>query len=608
MSSKVMKLVTVVAAMMLLTATLLTGCTTAAPTATATPTAPTASSAAPAASATESAAATPEAPTPAPKPEPVTLKILAPLGGTTPNGVQDNDVANALKEKTGITIDLINKDSISDWANYIGVMLASGDLPDIATLQLTDDKIRGDIFAANAAIPLDDLIEKYGPNIKTKAAAMLSSIKAFKSKNNDGKAYFIGVSGGSKDQTFSFTEPYGAWFVRWDLYKAVGSPVIKTDEDLLNAMKLMQDKYPKTADGKKTYGLSGFFAETNQFGSWYPECGVDAASGWMWVNTGPMFFNNNKENYVMSLIDDNSPWIRAERLYNKAYQKGLLDPECFTMKLSQYTDKCAAGRILVSAVTWAGAGTFNTNMNKEGKNEVGYAPIMYPFVPGQSAPSQAYAYYPGGWQCYYVTSKCKTPERAIQLFDYTFSDEGMTLLYNGIEGKHWDMVNGVRTRKEEVIKTMQTDPQYGVKTGVGLYSNFGRVTGDTKGDDGQTLDLGSSKEVVMKNLTPFQQMFSKDMGATYPSEPWLKEIKPVDATDYNIISIGDDAHLVELQTKVTNYLDVNAPKLASAKSDAEFEQKLKEFKDGINAIGYQELFTAAKSALDKARAVYTPEQ
>lgn len=608
MTRKGWKLVSLIAAAMLAMATLVTGCQNATPSAA--PTTVTTAPAATTAAATEAATEATVAPTATPQaaPEPVTMKILAPLGATVPNGIHDNPVINALRDATGITLDWTNKDTISDWANYVGVMLASGDLPDIACQQITDDKIRGDIFAANAAIPLDDLIAKYGPNIQKNGGAMLNLMKAFKSNNGDGKVYFIGVAGGSKDESFSYGDPYGSWYVRWDVYKSIGSPAIKSDEDLLNVMKQMQDKYPKTADGKKTYAMSGFFAETNQFGCWFPECGVDAAMGWMWQNCGPAFFNNNTANYFMTVYDDNSPWLRALKLENKAYQMGLMDPESFTMKLTQYQDKCTAGRILVPLVSWAGAGSFNAEMNKEGKTDIGYAPIAFPYVPGQTTPSQAYAYYPGGWQCYYVTSKCKTPERAIQLFNYTFSDEGMTLLYNGIEGTHWDVVDGVKTRRADVIQSQQTDPDnYKMKSGIGAYTNLTAFTGDTKLSDGQVIDFGSTLQVVQKNLTPFQKLFCKDTGVTYPAEAWLKEIKPIDATYYNYISIGDNADLVEIQTKVNNYMDVQTPQLVACKTDADFAAKWAEFKTGMDALGYQQLYTAAKTALDKARAVYTPE-
>lgn len=543
------------------------------------------------------------------KPEPVTLKILAPLSALMANGIHTDPVANAIKDATGVTIDWVNKDTISDWENYVGVMLASGDLPDIVCQNLTDDKIRGTIFASNSAIPLDDLIAKYAPNIQKNNQAMMNLMKGFKSNNGDGKLYFIGTGAGSKEQVFDYNDPWGAWYVRWDIYKSIGSPAIKSDEDLLNVMKQMMDKYPKTADGKKTYGLSGFFAETNQFGTWIPDKNIDESMGWMWQNSGPAFYNNNKDNYFMSIYDDNSPWLRSLKLFNKARQMGVLDPECYTMKLSQYQDKCTAGRILVSMASWSGAGQFNADMFSKGKNDIGYAPIPFPYQFGQSTPGLSYGYYPSGAQSFYVTKNCKTPERAIQLLDYTFSDEGTRLVYNGFEGKQWDVVNGIPTRKDEVAKALQAEPdKYIAETGVGEYGCLASCTRDSKLADGYLADLGYGLDSVKKNFTPFQQLFCKDMGGIeYPAEPWLKEIKPIDASFYTYINIGDDSSLVEIQGKVNNYMDIQAPLLVSSKSDAEFADKWLKFKEGMKAIGYEKLYTAAKAALDKARASYTPE-
>src|SRR5690606_1198272 len=59
----------------------------------------------------------------------------------------------------------------------------------------------------------------------------------------------------------------------------------------------------------------------------------------------------------------------------------------------------------------------------------------------------------------------KNPERIIQLIDYMFSDEGQILTNWGIEGVHYDMVDGKRQLKPEVIENRATDPDYNFKQG-----------------------------------------------------------------------------------------------------------------------------------------------
>ena len=46
--------------------------------------------------------------------------------------------------------------------------------------------------------------------------------------------------------------------VRWDLYKEIGSPEIKNDDDYVEALKKMKEIYPETEDGLPVYALSAY--------------------------------------------------------------------------------------------------------------------------------------------------------------------------------------------------------------------------------------------------------------------------------------------------------------------------------------------------------------
>lgn len=46
--------------------------------------------------------------------------------------------------------------------------------------------------------------------------------------------------------------------LRWDVYKEVGKPEIKTLNDYIPVLKQMQDAYSKTEDGKSVYAISLF--------------------------------------------------------------------------------------------------------------------------------------------------------------------------------------------------------------------------------------------------------------------------------------------------------------------------------------------------------------
>lgn len=72
-------------------------------------------------------------------------------------------VAQEITKKTDVTIEMMPTTGNAE--EKLNLMLASNDFPDIVLIGRTDDLINKYI-AAGALIPLDDLIEKYGPNIK----------------------------------------------------------------------------------------------------------------------------------------------------------------------------------------------------------------------------------------------------------------------------------------------------------------------------------------------------------------------------------------------------------------------------------------------------------
>jgi hypothetical protein len=57
----------------------------------------------------------------------------------------------------------------------------------------------------------------------------------------------------------------------------------------------------------------------------------------------------------------------------------------------------------------------------------------------------------GGYGCYPVKAIVQ-PEAAIRLFDYCASFDGVELLYNGIEGEDWNMVNGTPVFTDEIVQ------------------------------------------------------------------------------------------------------------------------------------------------------------
>ena len=95
----------------------------------------------------------------------------------------DNPVAQAITEKTGIKIEV--QQPTGNPEEKLNLMLASGDLPDIVLMDRRSD-IVNKYIAAGALVPLNDLIEQYGPDIKEMYGDILN-----KSRYEDGKNYYL---------------------------------------------------------------------------------------------------------------------------------------------------------------------------------------------------------------------------------------------------------------------------------------------------------------------------------------------------------------------------------------------------------------------------------
>lgn len=107
---------------------------------------------------------------------PVTFSVF--MNGPGQQPTPDNKILKLIKDETGITFN--QEFLVGDLQQKLGVMIAGGDYPDILS---GDDKL----INAKAYIPLEDLIEKYAPNLKKHYGAVWNQIK----DESDGHIYVL---------------------------------------------------------------------------------------------------------------------------------------------------------------------------------------------------------------------------------------------------------------------------------------------------------------------------------------------------------------------------------------------------------------------------------
>ena len=116
--------------------------------------------------------------------EPVTFRVLCIDGAWSQNQISDSDINLVLEEKTGVTLEI--EYMAGEISDRLQLLTASRDYPDVINAGVYHNIL----YQAGAYLPLDELIEKYGPNIQKMYGDMYYRLKWSK---EDPKIYTLGA-------------------------------------------------------------------------------------------------------------------------------------------------------------------------------------------------------------------------------------------------------------------------------------------------------------------------------------------------------------------------------------------------------------------------------
>ena len=268
-------------------------------------------------------------------------------------------------------------------------MIVSGDLPDVV---FTNTDRINELINANLLLNLDDHLGKL-PNVVQNASTALDYMRTHRS-NGSGKLYGVPFNVG--DYKMNVDTGVYAINVRWDIYKAIGAPKAKTLEDLIPILKAMQEKYPKTETGEKTYALN-MFSSNDKGVRLYNMSTLLTVLGYHESANQNCINYNIKKNVVTSLLDDNEVYLRGLKFFYQLNKNGLLEPDGVTQTKATSDAKIKTGAYI--ATGFAGyIGTYNTQERMDAG--IGYRPIIFDeFI------ASTMGDYPVGAGSYFIISK-----------------------------------------------------------------------------------------------------------------------------------------------------------------------------------------------------------
>lgn len=520
--------------------------------------------------------------------EPITLKMMVGYAVTQcQEGINDLPVFNEIKKKTGITLDIVKVDK-----EKLKVIAAGGDLPDLIELQESGE-MASTLISSGAVLPLDNLLEKYGQNIKK---VMPVALKWSKDILGNGTTYFLPVATSKADSNNPGGNGYVGFFTRFDVYKAIGAPEMSGEDDFLKVLKQMQDYQPKTKDGKKVYGLSAWA----DGGLWpyiicYPQSyGYTNMEDFAQINLDDGTVEN-------SFIDPEGIFWEGIKFFNKAYRMGVFDIEGLTQKNAQYAAKVANGEVLSGHTPW-------WPVDPKLTNDLAFLtalPGAFPVISGVYGTDSLLGY--SATDARAISADCKYPERAMQLLDFFDSDEGSRLILNGVQGEDWDLVDGKPQLIGEMQKATETgNIEYLNKRGIRAFWLW--CSGVHTAADGFTTDIATGLDIKIKLASAAQKNFAQyyDSSLSFPGQVYDKWVKEGKAKTNTSVPLGSQLIAPKSDTttqtlnKASQYMQSNMSKFILSKSDSEFDAAKKKAIDDMIAMGADKAYQEVQANLKKA--------
>lgn len=327
------------------------------------------------------------------------------------SNINEDEYVQKLEELTNTDID-IRLMPHDDFSTQMDLMFASGNIPDVVNVQhlYTSTSANGQstlqAVEAGVFLPLDDLIEEHGQNLKEYIPEEVWDQMRYE----DGKIYAI-------PQILS-NPGRRATFIRTDLLEQAGLDIPVTVEETIEVLRAFKELGVEQPFAGRT---SLKYADTF-FGAY------DVQPFWELDESGnpiPKYF-------------DSENMKEAIEVYKILYDEGLMHPEFLTQDSTQFKNMIESGN--------AGMWSMNTNTligwGENIKQSVPEAEIA--IIPSPVGPDGGGGYIRADdvMRSFLINAEVENPERIIQFFDWMVTEEAETFFTFGIEEEDYTIENG----------------------------------------------------------------------------------------------------------------------------------------------------------------------
>lgn len=453
----------------------------------------------------------------------------------------NNLVSKTMTKETGVNIHFMTP--MGNEEEKLNALVASDSLPDIITIGWWEPQV-SQMLKEDMVYPLNKLADKYDAYFWKVSDPDI--IKANTMKN--GNIYYYPNSTYkpadlNENKNIASNQTF---LVRKDIYEAIGSPDMSTTEGFAAAVKKASQMFPMV-DGQPLIPIGSHV---------FDDRGCTSFDQYL-QNFLAIPYEKDGKAYDRYTDPEFLRWLK---MFRELRQEGYLSNDIFVDQRTQMEEKLAQGRYFCMLFQRTDIADQEKILYKNNPDSI-YIAVNGPKNSNGSdymLPTNGIK----GWTITLISKNCKHPDRAIEFLDYMMSEQGQKLAYLGVKGKTYTEKNKVPVLKKDVSELLNTDrKQYDAMYGAD-----------------NTYWMLQNNVMQLKWKQPLQEPLGQMEAWTYPYTKYLGEY------DTNL---PEDTKAGMADTKITILWGETLPKLLIAKSDAQFDAIISDFKAKREALGYE---------------------
>lgn len=383
-----------------------------------------------------------------------------------------------------------------------------------------------------------------------------------------------------------------SWMVNHDVYEQLGSPELKTLEDLHQFMLDAKDKGVKTSDDQSIFPWlprqddNGFYTVSAIYRSYGNPNLIDT------------YWSQADNDVKLAVYDDN--YIAALKIANQWYKEGLFPETTYTDSNDQFTEKLANGRAAITYYDFSQDDTnhFRTLLQEKDGNTydlLGWELKDSPIYPAADGVDYVYGEEGGtvGWNVNCITTKAENPQRIFDLYTWMLTKDGSINMMYGPEGGLWE---GKDEEGNPILKKPEEELTSDEKNAAGCWFWSQPAHSDNVDLTKYAVNEQQPEESRSWVISIQDHVFTPE-DSIHPAIPGQKFL-----TDENTglsLEIDPTEDLGMARQAITDECKMRIPQIIMASDDATFDklvQDLKDFAESNQVHDIEKIYTDKRAS------------